>query len=87
MSIPKRLLLLTLICVLPVAVAARDYSRMYPVSELQKANGVYSPNIQGMLFEDIARYLRNDELVTLSRVQLWQPWDRTRDLRVISTAL
>jgi hypothetical protein len=79
MNIPKRLLLLMLICVLPSAVAARDYSRTYTMSELQRANGVYSPNIQGMLFEDIARYLRDDELATLHRVQLSQPWDRTRD--------
>ena len=79
MSISKRLLLLVFFIVLPLTVSARDFSRMFPASELQRANGVYSPNIQGMLFEDIARYLSGDELATLQRVQLLQPWRRTED--------
>lgn len=79
MNILKQLLLLVLLGALPLVVTARDFSRMYPASELQRANGVYSPNIHGILFEDIASYLQGDELVTLQRVKLSQPWARTVD--------
>lgn len=79
MIIPKRFLLILLLCALPLAAEARDFSRIYPASELKRANGVYSPNVQGMLFEDVARYLLDDEIATLRRVRLWQPWDRTVD--------
>jgi hypothetical protein len=79
MNITKQLQLVVLICILPFSVTARDFSHMYQASELRRANGVYSRNIQAVLFEDIAGYLRDDELTTLRRVSLLQPWDRTVD--------
>ncbi|MCP4748097.1 MAG: ImmA/IrrE family metallo-endopeptidase [Desulfobacteraceae bacterium] len=79
MSISNLLPVFMIVFLLPSSVAARNYSQMYSTSELQRANKVYSSNIRGMLFQDIARYLNNDELVTLRRVRLWQPWDRTTD--------
>ena len=58
---------------------ARDYSTMYPSAELQRVNGIYAPNLHAILFQDIAAYLSDDELKTLSGVTLLQPWDRTAD--------
>lgn len=79
MTIAKRLLLALVVGAVPFAAAARDYSSMYSPDTLQRANSAYAPNIEGMLFEDIAPYLLDDELESLRRVQLWQPWDRTED--------
>lgn len=79
MTMLKRMLLILALCAIPMAGQARDYSTMYPAAERQQANGVYGPNVRGMLFEDVARYLLDNELATLRRVQLWQPWDRTVD--------
>ena len=56
---------------------ARDYGQMYTPSELQRANAVYSPNIKGLLFEDIAAHLLDRERISLRRVTLWQPWERS----------
>lgn len=77
----KRLLLvlLTLGLAGPSASLARDFSKLYPAAELERVGAIYAPNIEGMLFQDIARYLRDDELETLRRVRIWQPRDRTVD--------
>lgn len=79
MNRSKQVLSILLLCSLPFSAGARDYSRMYAPETLQRANGVYEKNIRGVLFEDVASFLLDEELATLRRVQLLQPWDRTQD--------
>ena len=74
-----RLLFLFFAFALPPLVMSRDYSEMYSPQELQQANGIYAKNIYGMLFNDIAHHLLDDELKTLRRVKLKQPVNRTVD--------
>ncbi len=73
------LLLTCLITLCCSTVQARDYRTLYADSDLKRYNLVYSPNIRAVLFEDMAAYLLADELATLQRVQLLQPWDRRVD--------
>lgn len=75
----SQLLLLLIAFSLPLLATARDYSRMYSPQELERANGTYAKNINGMLFNDIARHLLDDELKTLRRIKLEQPVHRTVD--------
>lgn len=62
---------------MPSLADARDYGRLYTTETLRRANAVYSPNITGLLFEDIAANLLDDERESLRRVHLQQPSDRT----------
>ncbi|WP_421865047.1 hypothetical protein [Motiliproteus sp.] len=79
-SRPKnRLILILVAMLLALPVQARDYRTLYSAEELQRANGIYSANIEAVLFEDIAQYLLGGELETLQRVTLLQPPDRWKD--------
>lgn len=75
----KRLAVLLLFAAAFVPAQGRDFGRLYSSDELQRANGVYSPNVRGMVFEDVARYLHGNEISSLRRVTLLQPWNRTVD--------
>jgi len=62
-----------------VSVSARDYSQMYPSETLQRVSKVYGKNIRDALYGEIKLQLLPDELRSLDRVDLQQPWDHTRD--------
>ncbi|MCX4029094.1 hypothetical protein H0A36_17005 [Endozoicomonas sp. SM1973] len=68
-----------LLSLVTFSTAARDYSQMYSQETLQQAHQVYTPNVHGMLFSDIAGFLTNNELTSLRRVNLLQPWYRAND--------
>lgn len=67
------------VALLPPVAGARDYSAMYSEQELRRAHDSYAANVRGVLREDMGGYLTGEELETLDRARLHQPWNRTRD--------
>lgn len=75
----QQLLIALIVSTLTTMAVARDYSGMYSQAKLKRVSEVYGNNLRLVLYEDIKPHMLVDELKTLGRITLLQPWDRTLD--------